>query len=127
MSLTVETHKPTICIDVDGVIADYSKGFKGPKVIGDPLPGAKEFLEKLRAAGWKIIIHTTRATDVMQEYMARNGLYYDEINDNSSLRGENPGKPIAAVYLDDRGICFKGDFDKALDEIIKFRVWYEKG
>jgi ribonucleotide monophosphatase NagD (HAD superfamily) len=60
MSITIETYKPTICIDVDGVIADYSKGFQGAKVIGDPLPGAKEFLDKLRAAGWKIIIHTTR-------------------------------------------------------------------
>ena len=126
MSLTVETHKPVICIDVDGVIADYSKGFQGAKVIGDPLPGAQNFLKWLKDAGWKIVIFTTRATDVMETYMKKHNLYYDEINDNSSLRGENPGKPIATVYLDDRGICFNGDFKKAFTDIMNFKVWYER-
>jgi hypothetical protein len=126
MSITHETYKPTICIDVDGVIADYSQGFKGPKVIGAPLPGAREFLERLREAGWKIVIFTTRGNDVMEQYMEQHSLYYDEINDNSSLRGENPGKPIAAVYLDDRGIRFNGDFDQAFEQIMNFKVWYEE-
>lgn len=123
--LTFEARKPTICIDVDGVIADYSEGFKGPDVIGPPLYGAKEFLEELREA-WKVIIHTTRGTDVTREYMDKHELPYDEINDNSDLRGENPGKPIAALYLDDRAVCFRGDFAQALAEIEHFRVWYDK-
>lgn len=126
MSITHETHKPTICIDVDGVIADYSGGFKGPGVIGEPLPGARKFLDRLRAAGWKVIIFTTRGNDVMKQYMEQHDLYYDEINDNPSLRGENPGKPIAAIYLDDRGIRFNGDFDQAFEQILNFKVWYEE-
>lgn len=61
----------------------------------------------------------------MKEYMKEFGLVYDEINDNSDLRGRNPGKPIAAVYLDDRGITFKGDFDEAFEDIQQFKVWYD--
>lgn len=125
MSITHESRKPTIAIDVDGVLADYSKGWQGEGIIGDPLPGARKFLDRLRAAGWKIIIFTTRGNAEMEEYCFRNGLAYDEINDNSSLRGRNPGKPIAAVYLDDRAVRFDGDFDRAFDEITGFRVWYE--
>lgn len=126
MSITVETHKPTICIDIDGVIADYSKGWQGENHIGDPLPGAKKFLQRLREAGWKIIIFTTRGNGDMERYCDRHGLCYDEINQNSSLVGRNPGKPIATVYLDDRGICFKGNFDKSFEDIMRFKVWYEK-
>lgn len=125
--LTHESHKPTIAVDVDGVIADYSKGWQGTGVIGAPLPGAREFLERLRSAGWKIVLFTTRGDAMMEEYCEQYGLCYDEINDNSSLRGENPGKPIASVYLDDRAVCFNGDFEQAFAEITRFKVWYEPG
>jgi hydroxymethylpyrimidine pyrophosphatase-like HAD family hydrolase len=125
MSLTHETHKKTIAIDVDGVIADYSKGWQGEDYIGDPLPGAKEFLERLHQANWKIIIFTTRGNADMKKYCEKHGLYYDEINQNSSLQGRNPGKPIANLYLDDRGITFTGDFDEAFYQIKRFKVWYE--
>jgi len=120
-------HKPTIAIDVDGVLADYSKGWQGAHKIGNPLPGAKEFLQRLREAGWKIILFTTRGSRFVADWCKEHGLIYDEINDNSSLRGENPGKPIATVYLDDRGITFTGNFDRAFDKIMNFKVWYEYG
>lgn len=55
MSKTIETHRPVVAIDVDGVIADYSKGWQGEEHIGDPLPGAREFLQKLQDHGWKIL------------------------------------------------------------------------
>lgn len=126
MNHTHETHKPTIAIDVDGVIADYSKGWQGPLIIGEPLPGAKEFLERLRDAGWKIIIFTTRGKEQMEKYCEEHCLYYDEINDNSDLRGLNPGKPITSVYLDDRGITFTGDFNRAFEDVMSFKVWYER-
>ena len=32
--------KKTICIDFDGVLADYSKGYQGKDVFGDMLPNA---------------------------------------------------------------------------------------
>lgn len=32
--------KKTICIDFDGVIHDYSKGYQGKDVFGDMVPGS---------------------------------------------------------------------------------------
>lgn len=120
----VETHRPSIAIDVDGVLADYSMGWKGSAVLGFPNPGAKEFLEALRDAGWHIIVHTTRGKEIMEWWLQEHGLHYDDINENPYLQGENPGKPIATIYLDDRAIQFRGDFQQALREIKRFRVWY---
>lgn len=122
-----EGRRPTIAVDIDGVIADYSAGWQGEGIIGAPLPGAKKFLERLREAGWEIIIHTTRGTDEVAEYCKEHGLVYDQINDNANLRGRNPGKPIASVYLDDRAVKFNGDYDQAFKEIINFDLWYSKG
>lgn len=123
--VTHETHKPTVAVDVDGVLADFSKGWQGADKIGNPLPGAKEFLLRLHNAGWKVVIFTTRGKEFIEEYCRKHNLYYDEINDNSSLRGENPGKVIANVYLDDRGLKFNGNFDEAFEQITNFKVWYE--
>lgn len=99
----------TICVDFDGVIADYSNGYQGADVFGDPLPGAADSLEALRAAGWKVIIHTTRKeTHGLRSYLQRHGIPYDEINQNSDQPpGSNPGKPIADIYLDDRAVRFE--------------------
>jgi len=99
----------TICVDFDGVIADYGQGWQGPGKFGAPLPGAADSLEALRAAGWKVIIHTTRKESPgLRSYLQRHGIPYDEINQNSDQPpGSNPGKPIADVYLDDRAVRFE--------------------
>ena len=34
-------------------------------------------------------------------------------------------KPPAIVYVDDRAVCFTGNFDKTLDEILHFRTHWE--
>lgn len=113
-----KSHPKTICIDFDGVIADYSKGFQGADVFGDPLPGAAAAITKLKLDGWKVIIFTTRkATVGLENYLRFNGIPFDEINSNSDQpEGSNPGKPIADVYLDDRAVRFE-DWQQAPADI----------
>ena len=42
--------KPILCLDFDGVLHQYSSGWKGPRVIPDaPVPGMVEFLLDARA------------------------------------------------------------------------------
>jgi hypothetical protein len=115
----------TICVDFDGVIADYSKGWQGNGIFGDPVPGASKVLHKLRLAGWKIIIFTTRGeVDLLAKYFHKNSIPYDEINKNSdNPPGSNNGKPIADVYLDDRGVRFNGDWDEAYMLITTLEPW----
>lgn len=118
----------TICIDFDGVIADYSK-YNGKGFFGNPLPGAVKKIRELKEQGWTIIIYTTRSeTHQLKEYLDLHRILYDYINYNPENidQGCNMGKPLATVYLDDRAINFDGDWDKAFNKISDFEVWYRK-
>lgn len=33
----MSNHEPTVCVSFDGVLADYSKGWQGADVLGEPL------------------------------------------------------------------------------------------
>jgi len=111
----------TICIDLDGTIADDSSGFQGVGIFGAPLPGAVDALRQLKAEGWTIIIHTCRLETVdIDAYLNSWGIPFDGINEERHLYNGlpcNPAKPTADVYLDDRAIRFKGNWKKALQQI----------
>lgn len=117
-SVKEHVERKTICIDFDGVIADYSQGWQGPDIFGAPMPGAAEALQHLHQNGWKVIIFTTRSnTHGLRSYLERNGIWYDEINENSDQPdGSNPGKPVADCYVDDRAVRFI-DWRQALHDI----------
>lgn len=106
-----------IAVDLDGTIAEYD-GWKGDDIIGDPIPGAREFLLELSKLG-KIIIHTVRVsfytlhrtnlTVVNSELYIRNRMLAVEewMRDNNLLYDTvwmNIGKPYADVYIDNRAI-----------------------
>lgn len=112
--------KKTICVDFDGVIAQYD-GFKGNDIFGDPIDGVQSAMEVLKKKGFTIIIFTTRtASSKLKKYLNDNHITYDYINENPDQpKGSNSGKPIADIYLDDRAICFKGN----LSEMVVVRCW----
>jgi len=92
---THETHTITVAVDIDGVLADYSQGWQGAECIGAPLPGARQFLEDLKYAGYYVILHTTRDAATVAVWAAEHdilhGTHFDAINDNPNLRGANAG------------------------------------
>lgn len=89
----------TIMVDMDGVIATEERVFDRP--LAKPLPGAKEALAKLRAAGHSIVIYTARGWaeyNVTKHWLDEHGMAYDAIH---------MGKPIAHIWIDDRAIGHK--------------------
>lgn len=109
--------KITLAIDFDGTLVDFSGGWKGVDVCGEPLPHAVETLKKFREANFKIIIYSCRTNTGLNPSMSivrlhnefkahldRLGFVYDEIFVGT-------GKPIAHVYIDDRGFYFNGDWN----------------
>ena len=114
----------TICIDFDGVISNY-KGYKGWGVFEPPVDGTIEYMNRLKADGWRIIIFTCRnETKLIQDYCEQHCIPVDEINRNSTQHpNTNMGKPYADVYLDDRGMCFKGDWKKTYSQLKRFKPW----
>jgi adenylyl-sulfate kinase len=113
-----------VCIDFDGVINNY-KGYKGVGIFEEPIKGVSENMKKLKKHGWKIIIYTTRNETLdIENYLKKHDIPFDEININSEqFPHTNRGKPYADVYVDDRGITFKGKWDDTFREIINFKTW----
>ena len=117
-------HQQTICIDFDGVLHDYSKGYQGLDVFGGVVKGASEAVQKLHSEGWKIIIFTARpVTQGMRNWLRGNFIPFDYINENPDQMDKKSPKPYADIYLDDRGIQFRGDWQQTLKDIDSYENW----
>ncbi len=97
-------HQYAIAVDLDGTLLEYD-GFKGDDVFGDPKPGAKEALDRAKAGGVKIILHTCRKNkDAIAAHMQKHQLHFDSINENvPEIESE---KPFADLYIDDKAVPF---------------------
>lgn len=118
--------KLTICIDFDGVLHDYTNGFQGEDVFGGMIPGADVGTKVLKDKGNTIIIYTTRkVTDALKKWLGDNNISYDYINENPDQpEGTEGCKLIADIYIDDRGIRFRGNWDEwFIREIAEFKPW----
>jgi len=116
----LQERKKTVCIDFDGTIIRLSKSFDKFEEL---LPGSKEALQELKDLGCKIIIHTARPYQnghfkEIAEYLQKSGVPFDEINSNSECEWKSI-KPLAHLYIDDRGLRFEGDWEKTLAEAKK--------
>ena len=111
-------HAPIACVDLNGVLDAYT-GWRGADHFDPPRPGSREFLTALRERGFRVVIFTTRFGDDVKAWLDRYALadVVDEVTDR---------KPAAHVFVDDRAICFRGDFDATLREIDAFAAHWEQ-
>ncbi len=115
-----------VAFDFDGVIAKYG-GFISAQDIQEPIPQVLEAIKLLKEKGFKILIHSTRGDDFLKGYCENFSIPFDYINRRPDKEGENSGKPIAFVYVDDRAICYKGQSASDLvDEIDFFKPYREE-
>jgi phosphoglycolate phosphatase-like HAD superfamily hydrolase len=105
------------CVDLNGVLDSYT-GSQGADHFDPPRPGARAFLEALRARGLRVVVFTTRYPDDVRDWLREYGLDFlvDEVTDR---------KPAAYVFVDDRAVCFRGDFNQTLREIDRFAAHWE--
>jgi histidinol phosphatase-like enzyme len=106
----------TIAIDLDGTL--LTENDDGEM---QPILGAREALEKLKALGYYIVIYSCRfglaarlnrledELKLIRRVLSRHGIQYDEI-----FLGE---KLVADVYVDNRAISFAGDWTKTCKEV----------
>jgi len=114
-----------IAVDFDSTIAHYKK-FKGHDNFGKLITGADWALGKFKEFGATIIIHSCRSnTEGMKKYLEENKIPYDYIN-FSPRNGEFQlnGKKVAAdIYIDDKGVCFRGQWSDTFRVVMNFRPW----
>lgn len=119
----------TVCIDFDGVIAHAHGDGWEVGVFGEPINGVQKSLQFFRDIGWKIIIHTVRGeVEFLKSYLQKYGIPFDHINFNPENEPNmNPGKPLADIYIDDRAICFMGEWNNQfVEKVLNFKKWYDK-
>ena len=101
-----------VVVDLDGTICEHRY-----PAFGEPIAGAKEALQRLKAAGFWIVIHTVRTAsswqaaetyvpevnspEAVSTFLQRHQIPYDEIWMHD--------KPFAVAYIDDRGLRLTGN------------------
>lgn len=135
-------NKPILCVDFDGVIHSYSSGWKGADVIPDPpVPGALKWLWKATEF-FDVQVYSSRSKEphgliAMKSWMmqeSRKVFAYDHpMCSPDAVTGEAypitfcHEKPAAFLTIDDRAICFQGDWG-SLDpaDLLKFKPWNKR-
>jgi hypothetical protein len=115
MAVPREFHKERIVsIDFDGVLSKYD-GWKGAEILGDPFPGAKEFVLRLTETGYTPVVFTARKAARVKRWLVEFGFPDIEVTDR---------KYPSVAYIDDRCIRFDGDFSKFEDDLRTFDVYW---
>lgn len=94
-------HKKTVCVDFDGVIHAYSKGWNDGTCYDEAVPGAFDAIKKLRAKGYEVIVLTARPVEAAGKWFLDHWP-----NTHDDIPQITNTKPIAIAYIDDRGIRF---------------------
>jgi histidinol phosphatase-like enzyme len=109
----------TLAIDLDGVLfkiywGDETVCFDVNK-FGEVIPGARESMKALKKAGFYLIVHTCRTNPELNrtedcsvaelQKTVELKLKEEDIPFDEVFAGV--GKPIAAVYIDDRALKFE--------------------
>lgn len=115
--------RPTVVFDFDGVIHSYISGWQGSEtaIQDPPVSGIKEAIDHIRAAGYRVVVVSTRCRSVEGQYAIAHWLRENRIEvDNIT-----PEKPPAICYIDDRALTFDGHPETLLERIVNFRPWYQ--
>ncbi len=110
------TYRKILLIDLDGVLNTYTGNFDKdfiPKI----KIGAKEFLEEL-SKEYEIRIFTTRNMLLTSKWLIENKI------DNLVTDVTNVKDP-AYLHIDDRCVCFHGDFKNTVNEIKNFKAYWK--
>lgn len=113
----MDNYKKKILIDLDGVLNQYGKDKYDEKNIPDIKDGAKEFVKELSNYG-ELYLFTSRNLMLSTKWLIKNKLdiYF---KDATNI------KIPAFLYIDDRTICFKGNYADTLKKVEKFSVYWK--
>ncbi|HUU95301.1 MAG TPA: hypothetical protein VM487_06155 [Phycisphaerae bacterium] len=110
-----------VALDFDGVIHAHTHTYHRPDHIPDsPTTGALQAVLAYRAAGFEVVVHTTRAKDprgaeAVAAWLLAHGF-------PSDIR-VTATKPAATIYVDDRGLRFTGSNWPTVQDVLCFRPW----
>ncbi len=106
-----------ILIDLDGVLNEYGKEKYDENSIPEIRTGAKNFLENL-CEKYELYLFTSRNLILATKWLIKNDLdkYFKDVTNI---------KIPSYLYIDDRTVCFKGNYEQTLKDIAKFKVHWQ--
>lgn len=131
-----ENFKPTLCIDFDGVIHSYEKGWQDGVIYGSVTPGFFEWAEQA-AQHFDLVVYSSRSKtseginammvwlyEQRKKWRAAGGMH--EIEAPLEFKFANE-KPPAFLTIDDRAVRFEGNW-ASLDPLAlkAFKPWNAK-
>lgn len=124
-----EKRKPILCIDFDGVIHDYRKGWQDGSIYGDVVPGFFDWAERAREH-FRLVIYSSRSKtedgiEAMKIWL-RNKVNHDSVLDWFEFASE---KPPAFLTIDDRCIRFDGHWrvpELFPENLQHYKTWTQK-
>ncbi len=135
--------KPTVCLDFDGVIHSYERGWQGGVIYGTAVPGffrwATEAVKKLTLVVYSSRSKTPEGQAAMREAIgawSKQAVLDGEVSgdyDWSHLFGAMQlahEKPAAWLTIDDRAMQFLGNWSAAgfqPDRLLDFKPWNAGG
>lgn len=138
-----QTRKPIICVDFDGVVHAYTSPWTNAETISDgPVPGALRWLWKAtewfqvsiyssrsktldgRIAMFRWFMHHSTEEFPGEDHPMHGGTLEDI--DDYPLRFDHE-KPAAFLTIDDRAICFEGDWGELEPaDLLSFKPWNKR-
>lgn len=130
--------KRILCIDFDGVIHSYEKGWQDGKIYGTLTPGFCEWAEQAMEH-FRLVIYSSRSKDPEMAINMKAWLTVQICKWAAGRSGGTPlsegvfefatEKPPAWLTIDDRCIPFLGDWKAqslAVESLLRFKPWNQK-
>ena len=127
--------KPTLCVDFDGVVHSYERGWYGGEIYGTVVPGFFEWCERV-APHFKIAIYSSRSADparktAMESWLLDRYVAWCGKDIGRELIGLEfvHQKPPAWLTIDDRCIRFRGNWNALEldpDALLNFLPWMDE-
>lgn len=127
--------KKIICVDFDGVIHSYERGWQNGEIYGTATPGFFAWVVKAMEH-FKVVVYSSRSKtpegiSAMIQAIGKwsiDAIHNGELPEDYDFGGfaltYSDVKPPAFLTIDDRAICFKGNWS-TLDpaELTQFQPW----
>lgn len=113
--------KPTLCLDFDGVIHRYSRGWQNGDIYDVPTDGFREWAVEAREH-FNLVIYSSRSAsgegiEAMKAWLVKHGFNPKDFSFADT-------KPPAFITIDDRALTFDGDWSLFKPtQLLTFKSW----
>lgn len=85
------------------------------------MPGAREAIQSLREV-FLVVVFSGRCASEEGRAAVQRWLEFYKIE----VDGVSEHKPVASVYVDDRAVQFKGNWEQTIKDVQSFRHWQDE-